>query len=122
MKLKTVFIAHAVAEVIFGLGFLLAPGILLGFLGTSTDAAGSALARIAGAVILSLAIISWHARDVPAGKVRDAMVWSFILAHSAAGIVVALAVWAGTFNWLGLPAAGLDALFVLAFLWLRRQG
>jgi hypothetical protein len=50
------------------------------------------------------------------------MVWSFALAHSAAGIVVALAVWAGTFNWLGWPAAALDAFFVLTFLWLRRLG
>ena len=58
MKLKTVFIAHAVTEVIFGLGFLLAPGVLLGFLGMSTDATGLALSHIAGAVILSLAIIS----------------------------------------------------------------
>ena len=122
MKLKTVFIAHAVAEVIFGSGFLVAPSVLFGILGTSTDAAGLTLARIAGAVILSLAIISWHARDVPAGALRDAMVWSFILAHTAAGFVVALAVWNGAFNWLGLPAAALDAIFVLAFLWLRRQG
>jgi len=122
MKLKTVFIAHAVTEVIFGLGFLLAPGVLLGFLGTSTDATGLALSHIAGAVILSLAIISWLARDVPAGTLRDAMVWSFALAHGAAGIVVALAVLAGTFNWLGWPAAALDAFFVLTFLWLRRLG
>ena len=122
MKLKTVFIAHAVTEVIFGLGFLLAPGVLLGLLGTRTDATGLALSHIAGAVILSLAIISWLARDVPAGTLRDAMVWSFALAHGAAGIVVALAVWAGTFNWLGWPAAALDVIFVLTFLWLRRQG
>jgi hypothetical protein len=122
MKLKTVFIAHAVTEVIFGLGFLLAPGVLLGFLGTSTDATGLALSHIAGAVILSLAIISWLARDVPAGTLRDAMVWSFALAHGAAGIVVALAVLAGTFNWPGWPAAALDAFFVLTFLWLRRLG
>jgi hypothetical protein len=122
MKMKTVFIAHAVTEVIFGLGFLIAPSVLLGFLGTSTDATGLALSHIAGAVILSLAIISWLARDVPAGTLRDAMVWSFALAHSAAGIVVVLAVWAGTFNWLGWPAAALDAFFVLTFLWLRRQG
>ena len=122
MKMKTVFIAHAVTEVIFGLGFLLAPGVLLGVLGTSTDATGLALSHIAGAVILSLAIISWLARDVPAGTLRDAMVWSFALAHSAAGIVVVLAVWAGTFNWLGWPAAALDAFFVLTFLWLRRLG
>jgi hypothetical protein len=122
MKLKTVFIAHAVTEVIFGLSFLLVPGVLLGVLGTSTDATGLALSHIAGAVILSLAIISWLARDVPAGKLRDAMVWSFALAHAAAGIVVALAVWAGTFNWLGWPAAALDVFFVLTFLVLRRQG
>ena len=122
MKLKIVFIAHAVAEVIFGLGFLLAPGVLLGMLGTSTDATGLALSHIAGAVILSLAIISWLARDIPTGTLRDAMVWSFALAHGAAGIVVALAVWDGTFNWLGWPAAALDAFFVVAFLWLRRQG
>ena len=122
MKLKSVFMAHALTEVIFGLGFLLVPGVLLGFLGTSTDATGLALSHIAGAVILSLAIISWLARDAPAGKLRDAIVWSFVLAHGAAGTVVALAVWAGTFNWLGLPAAALDAFFVLMFLWLRHQG
>jgi hypothetical protein len=111
-----------VAEAIFGLGFLIAPGVLFGFLGTSTDVTGLVLSRIAGAVILSLAIISWFGREVPIGTLRDAMVWSFALAHSAAGIVVALAVWVGTFNWLGWPAAALDAFFVLMFVWLRRQG
>lgn len=120
MKLKTVFIAHTAAEVIFGLGFLLVPDVLFGFLSTGTDATGLALSRIAGAVILSLSIISWFARDLQTGVLRDAIVWSFILAHSAAGIVVALAVLAGTFNWLGWPAAALDAFFVLMFVWLRR--
>lgn len=121
MKLKIVFMAHAAAELIFGLGFLLVPSVLFGFLGTSTDATGLVLSRIAGAVILSLAIISWFGRDVPPGMLRDAMVWSFVVAHSAAGIVVAIAVWAGTFNWFGWPAAALDIFFVLMFVWLRRQ-
>src|SRR5689334_13623705 len=105
MILKIVFIAHALAEVVFGTGFLLVPGFLFELLGTSTDATGLVLSRIAGAVILSLAVISWAGRDVPAGPLRDALVWSFVLAHSAAGLVVGLAVWAGTFNWLGAPAA-----------------
>ena len=122
INLKNVFIAHTVTEVIFGSGFLLAPGFLLGLLGTSTDATGLVFSHIAGGVILSLAVISWMARNIPAGALRDAIVWSFVLAHSIAGVVVAFAVLAGTFNWLGVPAAALDIIFVLLFLWLRRTG
>ena len=59
MKMRTLFIANAVIQFLFGTGFLFAPAVLLSLFGTQTDTTGITLAHVAGGVILSLAIISW---------------------------------------------------------------
>lgn len=58
MKMRTFFQINAVIQLIFGLGFMFAPTVMLGLFGTKTDTTGITLAHVAGGVILSLAIIS----------------------------------------------------------------
>jgi hypothetical protein len=119
MKMRTLFIINAVVQLIFGLGFLLAPAVVLGVFGTQTDATGTTLAHVAGGLILSLCIISWLGKDVE-GAGQDAIAWGGVLsAHLIAGILSLLAVLNGTFNSLGWSAVIMDAFFVGAFFWVR---
>lgn len=79
MKMRTLFLINAVFQLIFGLGFLLAPAVLLGLFGTKTDTTGITLAHVAGGVILSLAIISWLGKDAE-GSGCNRMGWSLFCA------------------------------------------
>lgn len=119
MKMRTLFTINAVFQFVFGIGFLFAPAILLGLFGTKTDTTGITLARVAGGVILSLAIISWLGKDAE-GSAQDAIAWGGVFfAHLQAGIFTLLAILNGTFNALAWSAVVMDALFVVAFFWVR---
>ena len=119
MKMRTLFIINAVIQFFFGVGFLFAPAVLLGLFGTRTDTTGITLAHVAGGVILSLAIISWLGKDAE-GSAQDAIAWGGVLfAHLQAGIFTLFAILNHTFNALAWSAVIMDALFVIAFFWVR---
>jgi len=119
MKMRTLFLINAVIQLIFGLGFMFAPTVLLGLFGTKTDTTGITLAHVAGGVILSLAIISWMGKDLE-GAAQIAIAWGGVFfAHLQAGIFTLLAILNGTFNALAWSAVVMDALFVIAFFWVR---
>jgi len=119
MKMRTLFTINAVIQLVFGLGFMFAPAVLLGLFGTKTDTTGTTLAHVAGGVILSLAIISWLGKDTE-GAAQDAIAWGGIFfAHLQAGIFTLLAILSGTFNALAWSAVIMDVFFVAAFFWVR---
>jgi hypothetical protein len=120
MKMRTLFIINAIFQFVFGVGFLFTPSIVLGLFGTRTDATGLTLAHVAGAVILSLAIISWLGKGVESGQGQGAIAWGGVFfAHLSAGILTLLAILSHTFNALAWSAVVMDALFVAAFFWVR---
>ena len=121
MKMRTLFMANAVVEVLFGLGFLFAPSIVLGLFGTQTDGTGTMLAHVAGGVIISLAIISWFGKEAESGPIQDALIGGFTFAHLQAGVLTLLAILSGTFNALAWSAVVMDVVFVVGFLWTRAR-
>ena len=121
MKIRTLFVANSVVQFLFGIGFIFAPGFLLGLFGTQTDATGTTLAHVAGGVILSLGVIGWLGKDVQPGPIQDAMVWGFTFAHFQAGVLTVLAILGGTFNAVAWPVVAMDAFFTVALPWARSR-
>ena len=120
MKMRTLFIINAVIELMFGLGFMFAPTLVLGLFGVQQiDAVGITLAHVAGGLILSLAIISWLGKDLDDHAI-DTIAWgSVFFSHLQAGIYLIIAILNGTFNALAWSTVVMDALFVAAFFWVR---
>ncbi len=119
MRMRTLFVVNAVIQLLFGAGFMFTPAVLLSLFGTQTDTTGITLAHVAGGVILSLSIISWLGKDLE-GSAQDAIAWGGVFfAHLQAGIFTLLAILSGTFNALAWSAVVMDALFVIAFFWVR---
>lgn len=63
MKLNTLFIINGIVALLFGLGFVLAPAMVLSPYGVVLDEAGLYIARLLGAAYLSFAILSWLVRN-----------------------------------------------------------
>jgi hypothetical protein len=63
MALRLLFILEAVVDLLFGVAFVLAPGLVLSVYGMSTDATGTFLTRFLGAVFIGYGILTWAARD-----------------------------------------------------------
>ena len=80
MKLNTVFVVFAVVYIIFGLGFLLAPEMLLGGYSATGPSAGEVgLARLLGAFHLGYAVLAWLARSITETSARRKIVVSVLV-------------------------------------------
>jgi hypothetical protein len=115
MKLNTLFTITAVVTLAFGIGFLIAPGALLGIYGLSVDSVGVLLARFAGSAFICLAPLTWLAREFPDTQVRRALVISIFPTFAIGFVVALLAQISGLMNSLGWLYVALPLLFTLGY-------
>jgi len=101
MSLKTYFSIFAVLSVLFGIGFLVAPGQVLSNYGIESSPALALMSRLFGGTLLALAAIFWSAKDFhDQAAVRSVLIGTGIA--DVVNLVVAfLSVTSGTVNALG---------------------
>ena len=80
MKLNIFLKVHAVIALIFSLGFLFIPALILSFY-TSVDLneAGTLMARLFGSAILTYAAVLWFASDAADSEAKRAIIKGFFL-------------------------------------------
>ena len=83
MKLNNLLMVAAVIGAVFGVGFVVASGPLLVIYGITLDKAGSLVAQLFGAALISLSVLNWFARNVTDPEARRAVV----LANLAGDVV-----------------------------------
>ena len=115
MKLNTLFTITAVVSLAFGIGFLIAPGALLGIYGLSVDPVGVLLARFAGSAFICLTPLTWLAREFSDARVRRALVISIFPTFAIGFVVALLAQLSGLMNGLGWLYVALPLLFTLGY-------
>jgi hypothetical protein len=116
MRPNTVFLAGGVLGVVFGLGFLLMPGVVLPLYGPAPDSTALLMSRFFGVALFHLGLLLYLLRDVrDAGLVR--LIATAGVAGSLAGLAVALmAVLGGLVNGLGWSTVLIYALLLLGYL------
>jgi hypothetical protein len=101
MTFRRLLITKAVVCLVFGLFILLAPGTLLGLLGTTLNEGGTFTAREYGAALMGTLMLTWFAKDVGAADARGAVLLD-LLVYDLIGTVVTLwVVLSGVLNLLG---------------------
>lgn len=115
MKLNTLFAINAVVAVLFGLAFVLAPGLVLSNYGLSADDTASLLARLLGVEFIGYNIVTWLARQMDSKQARRYVVLSHVVSESLAGIVALIAQLSGLLNPMGWTSVGIYLLFALAY-------
>ncbi len=97
MKLKSLFTITALVSLLFGVGLLAAPAILVGTLtGQQPDALGVHISREAGALVLAVSVISWMARNAERSNSTNAIVVGLSIAFPLLAILSAVSTWNGT--------------------------
>ena len=103
MTVRNYFTIFAGLSVLFGIGFVLAPGQVLSIYGVQGSPDVELVARLYGGTLLSIAVIEWLARDLP-----EAAVQAVLIGLGIAGVinlvVLAMATLAGTVNAMGWSA------------------
>jgi hypothetical protein len=101
MTIRTFFAIFAVLSVVFGIGFVLAPGQVLSNYGVENSPAIALMARLFGATLLALAVIFWSARDFHDGVAVRAVLIGTGIADAVSLVVSIVATTSGTINALG---------------------
>lgn len=101
MTIKTFFAIFAVLSVLFGIGFVLAPGQVLSNYGIESSPAVAVMSRLFGGTLLAMAVILWSARDFHDEAALRAVLIGFGIADVVNFVVAIVAVSSGTVNALG---------------------
>jgi hypothetical protein len=122
MRLSTLLGINAVLALLFGLGFLIAPGPMLSAYGATPSPELAQMARFFGSGLLGYAILTWLARGITDAGARRAIVLSLILSF---GVGFVVAVWgqiSGVVHALGWLTVALYLVFGLGYASLQAAG
>jgi hypothetical protein len=101
MKFRTFMGIYALVSAVFGLGFVLAPGLLLSIYGVETDLPFRYIGQLFGAALISLAVLAWSIRNIVQSEVRKAGVFALLVGEGIGFIVAIIRQLNGALNVLG---------------------
>ena len=115
MKLSTLFTGNAIVSALFGLTFVSVPETAMSFYGATLSPGGALVARLFGAVLLGIAVLTWFARNAGESEARKAIILSRFVCETAGFIVALFGQLAGAVNALGWSTVAIYLLFALGF-------
>jgi len=119
-KIRMLLTVGAVVGLMFGLGLLLAPRLLLSVYGLSTDGTGELLARLFGVEFIGFNVATWVARDSDPrakGSAARVILRAHLISETIGALVSAVAASQGLGNPLFWSVVAIYAILAAAFLW-----
>lgn len=115
MRPNTVFLTAAVLALVFGLGFLLVPAMVLPVYGVATEPATVLMARFFGVALFHVGLLLYFLKDVrDPGSIR-AMGLAGVSGSLAGAAVALMGVTAGVVNSMGWSTVVIYALLLLGY-------
>lgn len=115
MTLRNLFIITAVVAVVFGAAFVLVPSPLMSLYDVTLDAGAILVARLFGGALITLAVLSWLAKDAAESEARGAIVLAFFIGDAIGFIVALVGQLSGAVNTLGWSTVVIYLLLALGF-------
>jgi hypothetical protein len=113
VKLSHVFSFNALVALVYAIGFLLAPNMVIGLHGLPAGETQALMARYFGVALLGLGLIAWFVRDIAHPPLKDGITLSLFLSSLAGFLLSLQGTLSGQMNALGwLPTA----VYLLLFL------
>ncbi len=123
MQLRSLLLVGMVLSLLFALGLLLGPAILLKFFGLTGSPTEALLAQLVGAGLVGIGIMSWFAKDFTDAQATQGTVLSLFIAAAVAFVVTLLGILAkvpkGSNAWI---VAIIFLLFAIGFAYFQFFG
>jgi hypothetical protein len=119
VKLSNLLVVAAAIGAVFGVAFVVASGPLLSIYGITLDKAGTLVAQLFGAALISLASLNWFARNVTDPAARQAVVLGNLAGDALGFVVILLGQLAGIANALGWSNVAIYLLLTLGFAYVQ---
>jgi hypothetical protein len=113
--MKTLFLAYMIVEAIFGIGFLFAPGLLMGPMGVTLDVTSTTFARLLGTLIMSIPVLLFFARRSSNNEFKRGVVYSIFIYLLLSTILLLITQINGLMNSMGWGIVILHFAFMIWF-------
>ena len=115
MKLSTLLVINTIIAGIFGIAFVLIPWQVLSMYGVEPNPALNYVGQLFGVALVTIAILSWFARNAEASDARKAIVLAFFFGDGIGFIVALIAQLGNVVNALGWLTVVIYLLLTLGF-------
>jgi tellurite resistance protein TehA-like permease len=121
--MNALFLVYLIVEVIFGIGFLFVPGLMMGPMGVTLDETSTTFARLLGSLIISIPVLLFLARKSASTEFRRGVVYCIFTYLLLSTIILLITQLKGLMNPLGWGIVILHFVFMLWFgYYLINQG
>jgi hypothetical protein len=119
MKLSALMIVNAIVAVVFGLGFVLAPGQVTSFYSPEVGITLEYVAQLFGAALLGFAVLTWVARNAPDSEARRAILLALFVGDGVGFVIALIAQLGGVVNTLGWSTVAIYLVLAIGFGYFR---
>ncbi len=121
--MNTLFFVYLIVEVIFGIGFLFVPGLMMGPMGVTLDETSTTFARLFGTLIISIPVLLFFVRRSSSIEFRRGVVYCIFTYLLLSTILLLITQLKGLMNPMGWGIVILHFVFMLLFgYYLINQG
>lgn len=115
MKLSTLMTITAVVSAVFGIAFALVPAQVSSLYGIEGSAALNHIGRVFGAALISIAVLSWSARNAAQSDARKAIVLALFVGNAVGFVVALIGQLANAVSMLGWSNVAIYLILALGF-------
>jgi hypothetical protein len=113
--MNALFLVYLIVEAIFGIGFLVVPGIMMGPMGVTLDETSTTFARLCGTLIISIPVLLFFVRKSTSTEFRRGVVYCIFTYLLLSTILLLITQLKGLMNPLGWGIVILHFVFMLWF-------
>ncbi len=113
--MKTLFLVYLIVETIFGIGFLIVPGLMMGPMGVTLDETSTTFARLFGSLIISIPVLLFFVRKSTSTEFRRGVVYCIFTYLLLSTIILLITQLKGLMNSMGWSIVILHFVFMLWF-------
>jgi hypothetical protein len=113
--MNALFLVYLIVEVIFGIGFLFVPGLLMGPMGVTLDETSTTFARLFGSLIISIPVLLFFVRKSAITEFRRGVVYCIFTYLLLSTIILLITQLKGLMNSMGWGIVILHFVFMLWF-------
>lgn len=115
MTLRGLMIVNTIVAGLFGIGFVVAPGQVMGLYSTETGMVLELMCQLFGAALIGYAALSWLARNATDSEARRAIVLALFVGDLVGCVVSLIAQLGGVVNSLGWSTVAIYLLLAIGF-------
>ena len=113
--MNALFLVYLIAEVIFGVGFLLSPALMMDPMGVTLDETSATFARLFGSLIISIPVLLFLVRKSQSTEFRRAVAYCAFTYLLLSTIILLITQLKGLMNPLGWGIVMIHFVFMVWF-------